>query len=41
MEELARVSPKPATLDELAATGLIERWRLRAYGDELLDALSG
>ncbi|PIE22911.1 MAG: 3'-5' exonuclease [Planctomycetota bacterium] len=39
MEELARFSPAPRSLRELAATGLLERWRLGAYGQEILAAL--
>lgn len=41
MEELARLHPKPDTLRDLAATGLLERWRLAAYGREILAALRG
>ena len=41
MLELAQSESLPQTLDDLAATGLLEPWRLAHYGTEILAALRG
>jgi ribonuclease D len=41
MLELARLDPPPRTLDELEASGLLELWRVRHYGEALLALLQG
>jgi ribonuclease D len=38
LEELALLSPYPKTLDELEKTGILEDWKIRAYGEEILKA---
>ena len=39
MEELSQVCPRPTNRAELAATGLLESWRLDAHCEELLSAM--
>ncbi|MEZ5989085.1 MAG: HRDC domain-containing protein [Planctomycetota bacterium] len=41
MERLVELDPHPADLDELAACGLLEPWRVEAYGEAILAALHG
>lgn len=41
MAALARLRDTPQTIVELAATGLLEPWRVHYYGEELLDVLQG
>lgn len=40
MFALAAADPRPRTLEELAATGLLEPWRLEHYGRQILAALA-
>ena len=39
MEGLARLSKLPGDVDELAGTGLLERWRVGEYGEGIVEAL--
>ena len=39
MLAMAALPEKPSTLEQLAATGLLEPWRIQLYGEELLDIL--
>ena len=39
MEALASWRPVPETLEDLESTGLLESWRIEAYGGEILAAL--
>ncbi len=40
MLELSRVRPCPQDLAGLASSGLLEPWRIRYYGDDILRALN-
>ncbi len=40
MLELSRLRPRPQDLAGLAASGLLEPWRIRYYGDDILRALN-
>ncbi len=40
LEELAQLFPYPKTLEELAKTGILEGWKIQAYGEEILKAFA-
>lgn len=39
--QLARIEGRPRTIEDLAATGLLEPWRVKLYGEEIVAILRG